>query len=455
MIEKVIQHIDQHIGNYVQQLKAMLKIESISTDPAKKGDIRRAADWLAGVFKESGLATEIMETARHPAVYAQPAGQSGKAKTLIYGHYDVQPAGDVSLWKSPPFDPTEREGSLFARGSADDKGQMLTHVFAAQAWMKVAGKLPVPVKFLIEGEEEISSPNLEGLIRKNKDKFACDYVTLSDTSKFNAQTPAITYGTKGLVYKEIRLVGPKQDLHSGVFGGTVTNPGNALAQIIAGLRDSRNRVTIPTFYDDVAELGAEEKSKLLSLPFDEAAYMKTLGVAAMTGEEGCKTIERKWTRPTLDVNGLHGGFTGEGSMTIIPSKMMAKVSMRLVPFQDHKKISAAFDEAVKKLAPPGVTVEILTHGSCNAYACPLELPGMKAAAQAVEKGYGKTPVFIREGGTLPILPMFKEVLGAHSIMMGFSDPNCNLHGPNEFLGLDDFHKGIRSAAHYLNELAKA
>jgi acetylornithine deacetylase/succinyl-diaminopimelate desuccinylase-like protein len=321
--------------------------------------------------------------------------------------------------------------------------------------MKVAGGLPVRVKFLIEGEEEIGSPNLEKLVRDHRERLACDYVAISDTPKLNAATPAITYGTKGLIYKEIIITGPKQNLHSGQYGGTLTNPGNALAVIIASLRDADNRVTIPGYYDDVRELTDEERARLQELPFSEADYLASMGAPSLEGEKGYGTLERRWARPTLDVNGLFGGFTGEGASTIIPAKVLAKVSMRIVPDQNPDRIAKAFDEAVHAATPRGVRVEIVDHAGCAAYCSPIGSPGMTAAAEAVEAGFGQQPVFIREGGTLPILPLFKEVLEADSLMMGFCTPDCNAHGPNEFFRLTDFHNGTKTAAYFINRLARA
>lgn len=455
VIDKVIAHIDANRDAYVERLSALLRIPSVSTDPDRKDDIRRAAEWVHGLFKDAGINAEMVETDRHPAILAEGGPVDGNGLTvLVYGHYDVQPTGDESLWDSPAFEPTIRNGAIFARGSADDKGQVLAHLFAAEAWMKVAGKLPGRVKFLIEGEEEIGSPNLSGLVRQHADRLKCDYVALSDTPKLDADTPAITYGTKGMIYKQIDITGPKQDLHSGAYGGTLVNPANALAEIIAALRDADNRVTIPGFYDDVRDLTNKEKASMAALPFDEEAYRETMGTSRLDGEVGYTTLERRWARPTLDVNGLLSGFTGEGAMTIVPSKAMAKVSMRIVPDQDADKVSAAFDEAVHNLAPKGVNVTVTTFASCAAYISELDSPGMRAAAAAIEAGFGKAPVYTREGGTLPILPLFKELLGADSLMMGFCVPDCNLHGPNEFFFLDDLHNGIKTAAHFLDRLAK-
>jgi acetylornithine deacetylase/succinyl-diaminopimelate desuccinylase-like protein len=455
VIEKVIGYIASNKAAYEERLKDFLRIPTISTDPARKADTRRGAEWVQRVFAGCGLKAELVETAGHPTVLTDSGPTAGSGPTiLVYGHYDVQPTGDESLWQSPPFEPTVRNGTLYARGSADDKGQVLTHMLAAEAWMKVAGKLPVRVKFLVEGEEEISSPNLPKLIREHRERLACNYVALSDTPKFDAKTPAITYGTKGLVYKEVFISGPKQNLHSGSYGGTLTNPGNALCTIVASLRDKDNRVAIPGFYDDVKDLTEAERAVMRKLPFDETAYLAAMGAPALTGEKGYTTLERRWARPTIDVNGIVGGYIAEGASTVIPAKMSAKVSMRLVPDQDPERISKAFENAVLAACPPGVTVSFLTHGACAAYVAPLDSKGMAAAAAAMKAGFGADPYFTREGGTLPILPLFKQVLGAESLMLGFCHPDCNAHGPNEFFALSDFHDGIKTAAHFLDELAK-
>jgi len=456
MIDKVIQYIEQNKDKAVDRLKDFLRIPSISTDPERKGDTRKAGEWVLKLLNGCGIKAEIIETKGHPSIFADTGPVDGAPTVLLYGHYDVQPTGDESLWKSPPFEPTTRDGQIYARGSADDKGQVLTHLLAAEAWMKAGGgKLPCRVKFLIEGEEEIGSPNLEPLIVKLKERLACNYVALSDTPKFDKTTPAITYGTKGLVYKELIITGPKQNLHSGSYGGTLTNPGNAACAIIAALRDADNRVTIPGFYDDVKPLSDDEKKRLQALPFDEKGYLEAMGAPALIGEKGFSTIERRWARPTLDVNGMYGGFMGVGASTVIPAKIGVKVSMRIVPNQDPEKINKAFEETVEKLCPPGVKLEILTHSYCSAYVAPTDSPGMRAASEALKAGFGKVPVFIREGGTLPILPLFKRELGADSIMIGFCMPDCNAHGPNEFFGIDDLLSGTKTAAHFLNALAKA
>jgi acetylornithine deacetylase/succinyl-diaminopimelate desuccinylase-like protein len=455
MIDKVLAHLDARRDENLRRLQEVVRIPSISTDPTAKPAVNQAAQWVLAQFKACGIPAELCETAGHPAIIADtgPADKKGPV-VLVYGHYDVQPTGDLSLWKTGPFEASIREGRLYARGSADDKGQVFTHMLAAEAWKAVAGKLPIRVKFLIEGEEEIGSKNLRPLVEKKREQLACDYVVLSDTAKLSAEVPAITYGTKGLLYKEITYYGAKNDLHSGTFGGSVPNPGNELAGLIARMKDHHNRVAIPGFYDQVAEPSREERALLAALPFDERGYQAEIGAGLLTGEEGWSTIERRWIRPTLDVNGLLCGFTGEGSMTVLPAKAMAKVSMRLVPNQTPEHVSAAFDRFVAAHTPAGIRHEIKEFTSCAAYMCPLDNAGLRTAASAVEAGFGVKPAMIREGGTLPILPMFKKVLGAESIMMGFCLPTCNAHGPNEFMVLDDFYAGARTAAHLFQRFAQ-
>lgn len=455
MTDKTVAYINEHADANLERLKELLRIPGISTDPERKADIRASAEWVQQLFAGCGIEAEIVETAGHPCVIADTGPVEGDGPTvLIYGHYDVQPSGDESLWDSPVFEPTVRDGKIFARGAADDKGQALTHLFAAEAWMKTAGKTPIRVKYLIEGEEEIGSPNLGPIVETFRERLACDYVALSDTPKLDKDTPAITYGTKGMIYKEIIVTGPSQNLHSGSFGGVITNPGNALAKILDTLRDDDNRVTIPGFYDNVRAISEEEKRRMNDVGFDEREFLASLGAPALTGETGFSTIERRWCRPTLDVNGLFGGYVGEGASTVIPAKVMAKVSMRIVPDQDAATIAAAFDKAVRAATPKGVNVEILNHNQCPAYVCPLDSAGIKAAERALEAGFGAKPAFIREGGSLPILALFKDVLGVDSLMLGFCMPDCNAHGPNEYFGIDDFHNGTKAAAHLLAELAR-
>jgi acetylornithine deacetylase/succinyl-diaminopimelate desuccinylase-like protein len=454
VIDKVIAHVRSNHDAYLARLDEFLRIPCISTDPAAKPAMQQGAEWVLRFFTDCGIEAVIEKTDGHPAIIADTGPASGKGPTvLIYGHYDVQPTGDLGLWKSGPFEPVIRDGRIYARGSADDKGQVLTHMLAAEAWKKVAGQLPIRVKFLIEGEEEIGSPSLGKLIAAQARRLACDYVCLSDTAKFSADIPAITYGTKGLVYKEVTFTGAKNDLHSGTFGGSIPNPGNALANLLTKMKDANNRVMIPGFYDDVLPNSEHELATLRKLPFDEKAYLDSLGAGAADGEKGFTTMERRWLRPTLDVNGLLCGFTGDGAMTIVPAKAMAKVSMRLVPNQSPEKISAAFDQFVAANVPAGLKHQVKDFTSCGPYMCPLDSPAMKKAAAAVEAGFGVAPAFIREGGSLPILPTFKKLLGADSILMGFCLSTCNAHGPNEFMVVEDFRKGIATGAHLIAKMA--
>jgi acetylornithine deacetylase/succinyl-diaminopimelate desuccinylase-like protein len=451
MHAEILKYIDQHEQDFVKRLNTLLRIPSISTLSEHQADVRKACDFVKDQLTQAGLQTTVLETKRHPSVFADTGPAKGPT-VLIYGHYDVQPTGDEKLWKSPPFEPTLRDGAIFARGSADDKGQFLCHTLAAEAWLKSGQRPRCRLKFLIEGEEEIGSPNLEPLVRENRERLACDLVVISDTAKLSREKPAITYGTKGLVYKEIRLYGPSQNKHSGVFGGTMANPGNALAGLIAAMHDSRRKVAIPDFYKDVADMSADERKAIAALPFDEKQYLRDLGSPSLVGEEGYSTLERRWARPTLDVNGLFGGYAGEGAMTIIPAMCGAKVSMRIVPNQTAEKISKMFDDFVRARCPDSVRLEIETHSGADPWAAPLDLPALKAARRAVAQGFGVEPAMIREGGTIPIMVLFKKHLGADSVLLGFSDPNCNLHGPNEFFHVSDFMAGIRTAAYFLEEV---
>ncbi len=445
---------DQNKESWLASLLTVLRFPTISTLPEHADDMRRCAEWVREQLAAAGLATEIMPTEGHPAVFADTGPVAGAPTFLVYGHYDVQPPGDLGLWTSPPFEPTIRDGAIYARGSADDKGQVMIHVAALRSWRATGQPWPVRVKLLIEGEEEIGSKHLPQLIEANRDRLACDYVLISDTAKLNEDTPALTCSTRGLVYKTITVEGPTHDLHSGVYGGAVANPANVLASIIASLHDNRRRVTIPGFYDDVATLSPDERRGLSEHGISDADLLAATGSSAPYGEEGYSSAERCGVRPTLDVNGLLSGYTGEGSATIIPAKAMAKVSMRLVACQNAEKISAAFDEAVRRAAPPAVRLRVATQSTCAAYLSPPDSAGMCAARQALAEAFGKQPVLTHEGGTLPILPLFKKVLGADSLLMGFAMPNCNLHSPNEFFHVRDFELGVRSVLRFLDIAGK-
>lgn len=451
-MEAVIQHLRDNRQQHLDWAIELCRIPSISTQEQHAGDVRKAVVWTRDLCEKIGLNAEIHETPRHPLVYAEHCEAPGAPTYLVYGHLDVQPTGDESLWDSPPFEPTVKGDWLICRGSADDKGLALVHLRAAAAWLATEKKLPVNLKILLEGEEEIGSPNLEPFVREHREKLACDAVLISDTGMIADGYPTITYGTRGLLYKEIKLRGPVRDLHSGSYGGSVANPANVLARLLASLHDEQNRINIPGFYDDVAEVSADERAKIAAVPFDEAEYFKNLKARGPFGEAGYTTAERRSIRPTLDVNGIYGGYMQPGANTIVPAAAGAKVSMRLVPNQDAKKISGLFDDAIRARCPKEVELEILNHGVADAYVAPLDSKEMKAAADALETAFDKKPAFTREGGSLPILPLFKDVLNADSIMLGFASPDSRIHGPNEKVRIPDIDRGAEAVARMLAAL---
>ncbi len=453
-VEQAVEYLHSHRQALIDSWLELVRVPSVSAQPEHARDMAAAAQWLERRLARSDFDCQVHRTAGHPAVFARRCELPGALTVLIYGHYDVQPAGEQDLWDSPPFEPAVRDGAVFGRGAADDKGQLLTAVAAIEAWHAVAGALPVNVKFLLEGEEEIGSPNLPSLIESHREELACDVVLICDTAAFGSGVPAITYGTKGLVYKEVTLTGPDRDLHSGSFGGTVANPANVLAELITSLEDGDGRVTIPGFYDHVQPLGDAERKSLATLGFDEAAYLARLGSPALAGEAGYTTLERRWARPTLDVNGLTAGYQGQGASTIIPARATAKISMRLVPQQDPEAVSASFDRLVRQICGDRVKAHITEHGLCRAYMAPLDSPWMAAARRALAAGFGREPVLIREGGTLPILPVFGEMLGAECLLLGYCRPDCNAHGPNEFFHIDDFVAGAVTGIRLLAELVR-
>jgi acetylornithine deacetylase/succinyl-diaminopimelate desuccinylase-like protein len=454
-IDAAIGLFDSSRQAYLQDLLTFLRFQTISAQKEHAGDLRTCAAWIRDQLAAAGVQAEIMETGGHPLVFGDTGPVAGGGPTLLfYGHYDVQPVGDVGLWRSPAFEPTIRDGAIFARGSADDKGQVMTHLAAMRSWRASGSPWPVRMKFLFEGEEEVGSKNLKAFVRAQRDLLACDYVVLSDTSKLSENTPALGYSSRGLVYKEITLHGPTHDLHSGTYGGAVGNPANALASIIASLHDEKRRVTIPGFYDDVVPLTPDERRQLAPHSMSDAELLAATGSPSPFGEEGYTTGERTGARPTLDVNGILAGYVGEGSSTIIPARAMAKISMRLVANQDPEKISDAFNAAVQRACPAWVRLEIKNFSMCPAYMAPTDSPGMLAAVAALAASYGTSPAFTREGGSLPILPLFKQVLSADSIMLGFADANCNLHSPNEFFHIRDFEVGTRCVLQFIASMGQ-
>ncbi len=442
---------------FLDDLFRFLTFPTISTDPERRTDMHACAEWLVKQLTAAGLKSQIMPTGGHPVVFADSGPLEGNTSApvlLCYGHYDVQPIGEPALWQSPPFEPTVREGAIYARGSADDKGQLMTHLAAVRCWKEAAGRLPIRIKFLIEGEEEIGSPNLPTFLREHRDLLACDEVLISDTSKHDRDTPALPYATRGLLYKQITIDGPTRDLHSGQYGGMIANPANILAKLIASLHDRKHRVTVPGFYDDVVPLTDDERGQLNRHGLTEAKLLAQTGSPASLGEEGFTPIERGTARPTLDVNGLIAGFAGPGSATIIPAKALAKISMRLVANQNPEKISLAFDTAIREACPSAVRLHIQTTAACSAYLRRLDSPAIRNAIACLSESFGREPVLSREGGTLPILPLFKEVLGADSLMLGFAMPDCNIHSANEFFYVDDFDRGTCCIIQFIGMFGK-
>jgi acetylornithine deacetylase/succinyl-diaminopimelate desuccinylase-like protein len=453
-IDRVDAYLDSHRGDFEEQLKALLRIPSVSAQPAHDADTRRAAEFVRDDLSAIGLKAELIATKGHPIVYAERLEAPGKPTLLIYGHYDVQPPEPLEPWLSPPFEPTVRNGSLYARGATDDKGQMFTHLKAAEGWLKAVGRLPINVKFLIEGEEEVGGLNLEAHVASNRDRLACDFAVISDTSQFAPDIPAITYGLKGLAYFEVIVQGAKTDLHSGTFGGAVANPCNALAVILASLKGADGRIKIPGFYDSVRPLEDWERAQFARLPFSESEFQENLHVPVLFGEEGYTTLERKWARPTCDVNGIYGGYQGPGPKTVLPCRAGAKLSFRLVPDQDPKVVAEQFRAHVAAVCPPGVTHEIIEHHGAPAVLVSVDSPGVRAATRAIEAGFGRPPVLIREGGSIPVVGLLKEYLGVDTLLLGWGQNDDNLHGPNEKFSLADFHRGIKASAHLFAELAE-
>lgn len=447
-------YLKQHRQRFEDDLCQLLRIPSVSADPAHKQDVVSAAEWMLGQMSGIGLRAQLIPTDGHPIVYAESPPVENAPVVLVYGHYDVQPPDPLDEWISPPFEPTERDGNLFARGATDDKGQMLTHVKSVQAWLATLGELPLQVKFVIEGEEEVGSKHLGQFLKENRERLRCDVAVISDTSQFGPRQPAITYGLRGIAYYELRLTGPKQDLHSGVFGGAISNPATALVRMLAALINDDGRVQVPGFYDDVKALSEDERQQLAGLPFSEANFLHRVGVEQGWGESGYSVIERRWARPSFDVNGLSSGYQGDGPKTVLPGRSMAKFSFRLVPQQDPIKITAALELFLRELCPPGIAMELIAMEGSPGVVVPLDSPYMTAAASAIEHGFGHSPVFIREGGSIPIVCDFKEILGVDTLLLGWGLDDDNTHGPNEKFNLADFHRGIKASAQLWRELSR-
>jgi succinyl-diaminopimelate desuccinylase len=452
-MNRVVEYISSQRQSFEDELAELLRIPSVSADSRRRGDVRRAGEWTLRQFQRLGLASELIETAGHPLVYAESPPVPGAPTALVYGHYDVQPPEPLDEWISPPFEPTVRDGNIYARGATDDKGQMLTHVKSVEAWMKSAGKLPIQVKFLIEGEEEVGSENLTPYVRKQRDRLACDCVVISDCCQFAPGVPAITYGLRGIAYYELRLRGPRQDLHSGTFGGAVTNPAGALVEMLAALKDKDGRIQLPGFYDDVVALSQRERDEFRALPLTDGQFMEQVGVRGVSGEKDFTSLERRWARPTLDINGLTSGYQGEGAKTVLPARASAKFSFRLVPNQNPAKITSALRKFLEAHLPPGIEMELIDHHGAPGVVISLDSPYISAAAAAIKAGFGREPVYIREGGSIPIVTTFSHELNADVLLLGWGQNDDNTHSPNEKFSLDDFHRGTLASAQLWQELA--
>jgi len=456
-------YIEQHKDRFISELIDLLKIPSISADSAYQKDVRAMAEKVKSSLEEAGCdLVEICETPGYPIVYGEKLVDPKLPTILVYGHYDVQPPDPLDLWHSPPFDPVIKktelhpDGAIFARGSCDDKGQMYMHVKALE-YMTRTSQLPCNVKFMIEGEEEVGSESLGWFVARNQEKLANDVILISDTGMIANDIPSITTGLRGLSYVEVEVTGPNRDLHSGLYGGAVANPINVLTKMIASLHDENNHITIPGFYDDVEELTAEERAKMAEAPFNKEAYKQALDIEDVYGEKGYTTNERNSIRPTLDVNGIWGGYTGEGAKTVIASNAYAKISMRLVPNQNWEEITQLFKNHFESIAPKGVKVKVKPHHGGQAYVTPIDSLGYRAAEKAYEVTFGKTPIPQRSGGSIPIVALFEKELKSKTILMGFGLDSDAIHSPNEHFGVWNYLKGIETIPqfyHYFTQMSK-
>jgi acetylornithine deacetylase/succinyl-diaminopimelate desuccinylase-like protein len=454
-MNNVIDFINVNRDKYLDELKALLAIPSISALAEHAADVKRCAEWCADEMRRIGMQNvKLIPTPGNPVVYGDWLGAAGAPTILFYGHYDVQPVDPLNLWETPPFEATIRDGEIYARGAADDKGQVFMHFKAIEAHLKQTGKLPVNIRIILEGEEEVGSVNLDNFIIANKADLKADVVIISDSPMFARGVPSICYGLRGLVYTQIDLRGSSTDLHSGSFGGAVANPGFVLAQMIAQMKDRGGHIKVPGFYDDVVALTQEERDAWAKLPFSEKQYRKDFGIPKLQGETDYTTLERTWARPTLEVNGLLSGFTGEGAKTVLPAVAMAKISMRLVPNQDPEKIAKLFEDYVRKIAPKTVELKFTNMHGGKPWMTSFDNPFVQAASRAIEKGFNKTPVLTREGGSIPVVSTFQEELGLPSVLFGVGLPDENAHAPNEKLDIGNFHGGIISAAFLYDEISR-
>ncbi|MBI4547838.1 MAG: dipeptidase [Ignavibacteriae bacterium] len=454
-MDQVLRYIDRNKDRFLQELKRLIAIPSVSTNPEYKQDIKRCAQWIADHLSLIGMEkTKIYPTKGNPIIYSDWLQASGKPTILFYGHYDVQPAEPLNRWTSPPFQATVRGQNLFGRGATDDKGQIFIHFKCIEAYLKTMGKLPINLKILLEGEEEIGGKNLSKFIEQQKKLLKADLVLISDTAFFAKGVPSICYGLRGNVFMRVELRGPNRDLHSGSFGGSIHNPIQALAAMIAQLHDADGHVAIAGFYDDVRQLTRLERDTYRKLPWNDKRYARDLGVKQLYGERGFTTLERLWTRPTLECNGIWGGHTGEEARGLLPQKASANISMRLVPDQNPKKIAKLFETHLRKLVPKTVSVAIRCLTMAEPTITAIDSPGVRVAVVALKMAFGKDPLFQRDGGSIPIVNRFKQILRLDSVLLGFGLPDANEHAPNEFINLGNFFRGIRTVAYFYDELPK-
>jgi acetylornithine deacetylase/succinyl-diaminopimelate desuccinylase-like protein len=454
-LESALAYAQDHHSQFLEELKSFVRIPSISTNPAAKPDMQRAAEWLSKKLRDLKLQNVVIyPTAGHAVVYGEwLAAGPGKPTVLVYGHYDVQPAEPLDLWESPAFEPTQRGNNLVGRGASDMKGQVVAVLAAVESWMQMGG-LPINLKFILEGEEEIGSPNLATFIETHKDLLACDFALNPDSGMISAEAPAITYGLRGMAYFELRISGPSHDLHSGTFGGTVHNPAQVLCELIAGMHDENGRVTLPGFYDSVRALDEKERAELRRLPMDDRFYLEQTGAPELYGEAGFSPYERVSARPTLEVNGLLAGFTGEGAKTVLPAKAMAKISMRLVPDQKPEDVHRQLVNYLSANTPQTVKWELINLVGGPASVADLNIPAVTALVQALEATWGSRPYFKREGGSIPVVAQMKQILNIESVLTGFGLPDDNLHAPNEKIHLPTFYRGIEALVRYFDILGK-
>jgi acetylornithine deacetylase/succinyl-diaminopimelate desuccinylase-like protein len=455
-MDPVTQYLEHNRDKFLDSLRSVLRIPSVSAQPQHADDMKRCAEHVRQDMLAAGLerAEVVSMGAGHPLVYGEWLRAPGAPTVLLYGHYDVQPPEPLELWHTPPFEPTLRDGKLYARGAVDDKGQVYMHLAAIEAHLKTTGKLPVNLKMVIEGEEENGGTSLERFLRQQRQRLDADVIVVSDTGMLGPDQPALTIGLRGILYTQIEVTGPVKDLHSGHFGGAVQNPANALSAIIAALKDADGHITVPGFYDRVRPLTESDRAAMRALPFDEAAYLRESGVPAPFGEKGYSTIERMSARPTLDVNGMWSGYTGEGAKTVLPSSAAAKVSMRLVPDQDPGALFPSYEAWVKKLAPPGVTVKVINLHGATPFLTPPDHPMLRCARRALDRAWTKPAAMIREGGSIPVMSVFQQTHGLPSILMGFGLDDDQVHSPNEKFSLTSFYGGMRSVAYLYEEIAK-